>query len=414
MPSHLPSSVRRTIGARRSGAVPATVLLLGAVSFFADVASEMVYPLVPIFLTTGLGAPVAVVGLIEGVAESTASLLRVVSGWWSDRVRRRLPLIVGGYSLGAVGQVLLAIATAWPIVLAARFAHRLGKGLRASPRDALIADSTAEAWRGRAFGLHRTMDTAGAVVGPLLALLLLTWFDDRLRLVFALAVIPALLSLLPLLRVRDPSRAGEADGSARPKPALSLRGFDRRLQLFLLANGVFALGNSSDAFLILRATDVGLSATAAVFAYVVYNLVYASASFPAGAASDRFGRRRVYVVGLFVFAGVYAGFALADRTAFVWPLFAVYGLYMALTDGIARALVADLAPAERRATALGVHGMLIGIAALAASIVAGQLWDHVGPAAPFFLGAGAAVASATLLILGPFSATTLGPRWRRT
>lgn len=377
--------------------VPRTVVLLSVVSFFADIAGEMVYPFIPLFLTGALGAPVAAVGLIEGIAESTASLVKVASGWWSDRVGRRLPLIAAGYGLAAAGKLVLAIAVGWPMVLGARFIDRFGKGMRGSPRDALIADTTAPEQRGRAFGFHRTLDTAGAVVGPLLALLLAAVFHDRLRLVFALAAIPGFVSLIPLLLIKEPPpRARKVAAGA---PRLSLRGYDRRLRLFLLASLVFALGNSSDIFLILRAKDVGLSTTAVVLAYVVYNFVYMGASLPAGIVSDRGGRRNVFVLGLVIFALVYGGFAFVSRSELIWPLFAVYGLYIALTDGVGKALIVDLAPPAARATALGTYGLVTGLAALVASVVAGQLWDRVGDWAPFLLGSVAALASACMLMV---------------
>jgi MFS family permease len=378
--------------------LPRNVVLLGVTSFFADVSGEMVYPLVPIFLTSTLGAPVAAVGLIEGVAESTASVMKLVSGRISDLVGRRLPLTISGYGLSAVGKLVLAAAGAWPVVLLARFVDRFGKGMRGSPRDALIADSTPPDLRGRAFGLHRSMDTAGAVIGPLLGLALITLLDERFRLVFLIAAVPGFLGVLSLGLVKEPPSREPPPASA-PSIVPALRGLDRRLTLFLLASLVFALGNSSDIFLILRAKDLGLSTTATVVAYVVYNFVYMSAAFPAGIVSDRLGRRGVFVAGLLVFAAVYTGFALADRGLYVWPLFAVYGFYIAMTDGVSKALITDLAPSAQRASALGAYGMLTGLAALVASVVAGELWDHVGQWAPFAMGAAGALAGAAILVL---------------
>lgn len=409
-PSDPASESATTAATQSEPTVPRDVLLLGITSFFADIASEMIYPLIPIFLTTVLGAPIAAVGLIEGVAESTASLVKVASGWWSDRVGRRLPLIAEGYGLAALAKLLLAVAVGWPMVLGARFVDRFGKGMRGSPRDALIADVTAPDQRGRAFGVHRALDTAGAVLGPLLALVLVAVLHDRLRLVFLIAVVPGVASVLPLLRIHEPPRPAAGTVQA-PRPlALGLRGFDRRLKLFLLANLVFALGNSSDVFLILRAKDLGLSTTAAVLAYVVYNFVYMGASLPAGIISDRRGRRNVFGLGLLIFALVYVGFALVHHAFYVWPLFGIYGLYIALTDGVGKALVADLAPRDQRATALGTYGMLTGIAALFASVVAGQLWSRVGVATPFLLGAGAALAAGLIVLVGlPRIATTADP-----
>ena len=378
--------------------------MLGVVSFFADVSSEIVYPLVPIFLTTVLGAPVAIVGLIEGVAESTASVVKFFSGWWSDRLPKRLPLVLGGYGLAALGKLLLGLAGAWPLVLTARFIDRLGKGVRGSPRDALIADSTAPDQRGRAYGLHRSMDTAGAVVGPLLALALVAWLDEALRTVFLLAVIPGVLSTLAVLFVREPARAQpkprvveSASGAA--KPATGLGSLDRRLVLFLMASLIFAIGNSSDIFLLLRAKQLGLSTTAAILGYVVFNFVYMSAAYPIGALSDRIGRRGIFVAGLALFTATYVGFAVISTPTLVWPLFAVYGLYMACTDGVGKALVSDFAPAEKRGAMLGLYGTITGVATFAASVLAGLLWDYVGVPAPFMLGAAAAVIAGALLLL---------------
>lgn len=373
-------------------------MLLGVTSFFADVSSEMIYPLIPVFLTSTLGAPVSAVGLIEGIAESTASLSKPGFGWLSDRAGRRLPFVASGYSLAAVGKLLLAAATVWPVVLVARSIDRLGKGLRDSPRDALIADSTLPSMRGRAFGLHRAMDTGGAVLGPLLGLLLVALLDERLRLVFLLAAVPGFMSVLCLTLVKERRQPPQKTEPFKEGPLVRLRGLDRRLKLFLLAAVVFGLGNSSDAFLVLRAKNLGLSTTAVVLAYVVYNVVQLSASFPAGVASDFFGRRLVFIGGLLVFAFVYAGLAIANDSAYIWPLFAVYGLYTALTDGVSKALISDLAPSQSRASVLGLYGMLTGLAMLLASVSAGQLWDHVGEWAPFAVGASAAAASACMLV----------------
>ena len=378
--------------------VSRNVFALGITSFFADVSGEMIYPLIPIFLTTVLGAPVAAVGLIEGVAESTASIVKVGSGYWSDRLGRRMPLVVSGYGLAAIAKVLLAVAIGWPMVLVARFVDRFGKGFRGSPRDALIAESSLPEQRGRAFGFHRSMDTAGAVVGPLLALLLVAILSNRLRLVFAIAAVPGVLSVFALSLVHDPRRKAPA-GKPAGGLSFSLRGFDQRLLLFLIASLIFALGNSSDVFLILRAKSLGLSTTAVVLAYALYNFVYMGSALPAGIVSDRKGRRDVFVAGLFIFALVYAGFALARGTLIIWPLFAIYGLYIAFTDGVSKAFLTDLAPKEQRATIIGTYGTATGVAALFASVAAGLLWDHVNAAAPFALGAAAALAAAVMMLV---------------
>ncbi|MBX6342297.1 MAG: MFS transporter [Thermomicrobiaceae bacterium] len=378
----------------RIAGVDRNVFLLSVVSFFADVSSEMIYPLIPLFLTQTLGAPAAALGLVEGVAESTASLLKVVSGWLSDRLGRRKPLVVLGYGLSALGKPALALAGAWPLALVARAIDRTGKGLRDAPRDALIAGWTPPEERGRAFGFHRALDTAGAVLGPLVALLGLWLLRDNLRLLFLLAVVPAAMTLLVLAPVRDrrPERPAE-----RPPISLRLAGASPDLRGLLLVILVFGLGNSSDTFLLLRARYLGLGTTAVVLAYVLYNVVYAGLALPAGIRSDRVGRRNVMLVGLLVFSAVYLGFAVAPGPALVWPLFAVYGAYIALTDGVGKALVADLAPRERQATALGLYSTVVGLSALVASVVAGLLWDAVGPAAPFVYGAALAALAAGLL-----------------
>ena len=398
--SHAPTPAPATPASAKP--LPRNVIVLGVVSFFADLSSEIVYPLIPIFLTTVLGAPVSVVGLIEGLAESTASLTKVVSGWWSDRLPRRMPLVLGGYGLAALGKLLIGLAGGWPLVLFARFIDRLGKGVRGSPRDALIADSTPADQRGRAYGLHRAMDTAGAVVGPLVALALVAWLIEDLRTIFLLAVIPGVLSTLAVLFVRETPRVRVAAPPAEVGAAKTgIRQLDRRLLLFLVASLIFAIGNSSDIFLLLRAKELGLSTTAAILAYVVYNFVYMSAAYPMGALSDRIGRRGIFVSGLAIFAVVYTGFALVTSTTLLWPLFALYGLYMACTDGIGKALVSDFAPADRRGAILGLYGTMTGLATFFASLLAGLLWDYVGIPAPFLLGAvGAVLGGALLLIAG--------------
>jgi MFS family permease len=375
--------------------VSRNVFAFGLVSFCADVASEMLYPLIPIFLTTTLGAPVAVLGVIEGIAEGTASSLKVVSGWYADRVRWRKPLVAAGYALSALGKLLLAAAFVWPQVLLARFVDRFGKGVRTSPRDALIADSSDPARFGRAYGFHRGADTAGAVLGPLLALLLVVLLgEDNLRPIFILAIVPGVASVALIALVRERRRA-PAPGS--PGLTLDLSGADAAFWVFLGISVLFALGNSSDAFLILRAKDLGLGLTMVILTYVLYNAVYSLLAMPSGIASDRLGRRSVMVAGFLIFGLVYLGIALAERQALVWPLFAVYGLYMALTDGVGKAFVADLVPPERRATFLGVYHTSIGLMAVGSSALAGVLWQVVQPGAPFLLGASTAFLSAALL-----------------
>ncbi len=379
--------------------VSRNVWLLGVVSLFADISSEMAYPLIPLFLKGTLGAPVIAVGVIEGVAESTASLLKLVFGWASDRIRRRVPFTFAGYGLAAIAKPALALAHVWPTVLFVRFLDRSGKGIRTAPRDALIADSTDAASRGRAFGLHRAMDTSGAIIGPITALGLLAWFGEHnYRPIFLIAGIPGLISVLALLAVRE-IRHVPHEGKL---PALfSLHGYDRRFLIFLGVTLLFAFGNSSDAFLVLRSQNLGLGATAIVFAYVLYNISYAALSMPAGIHSDRIGRKPVLISGFAIFAAVYGGFALATDAWAVWPLFIVYGAYIAFTEGVGKAYVSDLVPSERRGTAMGLYNACIGVMLLLSSVIGGGLWDLFGPPATFAFGASTAGLAALLLLVMP-------------
>lgn len=405
-------------------ALTPNVLRLGLVSFFADVSSEMLYPLMPLFLTVTLGAPASVVGGIEGAAEAIASLLKTVSGRIADRTGRRTELVFGGYSLSALAKPLIALAHSWPLVLVARLLDRTGKGFRGAPRDAIIADSTDPAVCGAAFGWHRAMDTMGAVVGPLLALGLLALVGGDLRRVILLAAIPGVIGALLVLTVSDPGRqrnevagaerGGEAGpmhdspgscATAAPSPKsrerLRWSAVPRSFKLYLGAWLPFVLVNSSDVFLILRAKQLGFSTTAVVLVYTLYNVVYAFASVPLGHLSDRLGRRQVLVGGMIVFAAVYAGFSFATQTWHVVALFVVYGLYIAATDGVGKAFAVDLVPRELRATSIGLLGTLTGVATLAASSIAGVLWDAVRPQAPFVFGAAGALVSALLFAFLP-------------
>ena len=369
------------------------VLALGLVSFFNDVASEIVYPLVPIFLTSVLGAPVTVVGLIEGIAEATASSLKVVSGWLSDRWRKRKPFTVAGYSLSAISKLMLGLAYSWPVVLAARFTDRFGKGVRTSARDALISESSDSQSRGRAFGFHRALDTMGAVVGPLIAILAIHYFDEDFRLIFFLAFIPACIGvLLLLLLVKD--KAKEKDTS--PAFRFRWRELDPSFKVFLLISFVFTLGNSSDAFLILRAQDLGLSTTLVVLAYVLFNLTYAVFSMPAGIVADRIGPRRVLLAGFLLFSAVYLLYGLAGSSLFLWFLFPFYGIYMALTEGVGKAYISNLCSEEKAGTVFGLYQTTIGLCTFFASLIAGFLWTYIGASAPFIFGSITALISAIL------------------
>ena len=365
---------------------PRNVFFLGLVSLFNDIASEMVYPIVPLFLTTALGAPVAIVGIIEGIAEATASMLKAFSGWWSDRLRHRKGFVVMGYTLSSFSRIMLALSTVWMHVLAARFIDRFGKGTRTSARDALIADSTPASQRGAAFGFHRAMDTVGAIIGPLLAVLFLKLLNEEFSLFFWLAAIPSFIGVLILVAfVREPKQPQSVQ--AAPPPKLSLRQFNRPFKMFLLVNVIFALGNSSDAFLILRAKSLGFTITGAVVLYVVFNIVYALSAYPLGRLADRWGAKKVLITSFLMFAGIYAGIGVTSSRMFLWGWFALYGIFMAMSEGISKAYISVLVAPQVRATALGVFYAITGIFTFFSRLVAGLLWQYMGPAAPFFYGA---------------------------
>jgi MFS family permease len=362
------------------------VIVTGITSFLTDMATEMVYPLIPLYLTA-LGAPPAILGVIEGFAESTASILKVFSGWLSDKLRRRKPLAILGYSGSMFGRLLLYVSNAWGLVFAGRMVDRIGKGIRNAPRDALIADCTPVGKRGTAFGLHRTMDTLGAAAGVAVAIWLVSTLGRDLgrsdyQRFFLLSLIPAALGVAALLFVREPACAH----SARKLPKLSFRGLPAKLKWFLLVVSLFALGNSSNQFLVLRAKGLGMSVVAVLAAYLLYNVVYGLLSYPFGRLSDRVGRKRLLVAGYVFYGLVYIGFALTSRTEFIWLLFALYGVYSALNEGLEKALVADIAPEEHRATFIGLHSTLTGVGLLPASLLAGGLWSLFGAAAPFWFG----------------------------
>ncbi|MBI5651049.1 MAG: MFS transporter [Chloroflexi bacterium] len=378
------------------------IIILGIASFLTDVSTEMVYPLLPLYLTSArIGATPAIVGLIEGFAESIASLLRVFSGAWSDRIQRRKPIAILGYASSTLGKVLLFFSTTWVWVFAGRLSDRFGKGIRTAPRDALIADSTTEQNRGSAFGLHRALDTAGASLGVILAYLLFVSNSTEFTTIFLLSLIPAALGVGVLFFVRE----RKPEGSRRPfgfpwwkNLGTRWRALDRRLKFFLVIVFIFALGNSSNQFLLLRAQDLGYDVATTILMYLVFNLVYAFGSFPFGHLSDRVGRKRLLVIGYLTYGAVYFGFAFASPFA-LWGLFAAYGLYYALTEGVEKALVADIAPQDVRATLIGLHATFVGVGLLPASVLAGFLWNAFGASAPFYFGGGMGVVAAIALWL---------------
>jgi MFS family permease len=391
--------------------IPRNLIAVSLGSFFTDISSEMIVYLLPLFLTNVLGAKTAVVGLIDGVAESTASLTRLFSGWLSDRLGKRKALTVFGYSLSTVAKPLFLLANTWPVVLLLRFADRLGKGIRTAPRDALVADSVSAGNRGFGFGLHRAADTLGATIGLAVAAAVtyaagpeaVTLQAGTFRLVVLLSVIPAALGVVSLILIaRDvapatgPSSAAAASG---PRPR-----FSPRLAGFFVVVAIFTLGNSSDSFLVLRAQNAGLSIFHVMAALFFFNLIYAAVSTPAGRRSDKVGRGRLLVIGWLIYGLVYLGFALAGASWQIYLLYALYGLYYAMVEGTARAYVADLATPDQRGTAYGVFNAAVGIMAFPASLIAGVLWQGVfswpglGPSAPFFFGSALALVAVALTV----------------
>ena len=371
--------------------------VLSGVSFLADTASELVYPILPIFLTATLGAPAAVVGAVEGAAEAVASLTKIAAGRLGDRSRKR-PLIAAGYALAALGKIIVAAAFVWPLVLAGRCVDRLGKGVRGAPRDALLLVGADPAAKGRIFGVHRAMDTAGAVAGPALGLALYEMLDHRIRPLLLIAVVPALgaVALIAAVRENSPRTAVSAtESSPGTDPAAR---FPARLKTLIGVLTVFSLVNFPDSLLLLRAHQLGLSVAGVIGAYIAYNAAYALLAYPAGALSDRLPRHLVFTAGLVCFAIGYLGLGFADSPGWVFVVLPLYGGFAAATDGVGKAWIADLAPATGQSTAQGVYQGLTGGAILAAGLWAGLAW-HADGRLPLFVSGTLALALAVGLAL---------------
>lgn len=396
------------------------VFFTGLVSFFMDFSSEMIYPLVPIFLSSVLGVNKSVIGFIEGIAESTASLLKVFSGWLSDRMGKRKILMVAGYGISALCRPVIALSTLWGHVLTFRFIDRFGKGIRGAPRDAIIAESTPRAELGRSFGFHRGMDTLGAVAGPALAFIILSLFTGNYRLVFWLSMIPGIIAVtLIIFFIQEKGRGDkvsvnsdsvskeklplttDTDTKLNPitlKPLTSIS-FDWRYKAFVAIATLFALGNSSDVFLILKATNVGIKEAHIPVLYLSFNLVYALTAMPAGILSDKIGRKRIILSGFILFGFIYWGFAASSEQKHIWMLFLLYGVFMGLTEGIQKAFLATIIPKDFKATAFGVYNTAVGLAMFPASLIGGYLWDKFGPHATFYYGMSTAFISALIFLI---------------
>jgi MFS family permease len=389
--------------------LPRNVWAVSVTSFFMDISSEMVINILPLFLSNVLGVRTSIIGLIEGIAEATASLLKVFSGWLSDKIAERKWLAVAGYGISTLAKPFFYFANSWGAILAVRWADRVGKGVRTAPRDALVADSIDESQRGLAFGFHRAADSGGAVVGLLIALGVI-WAAqqaavelgrDTFQVLVLVSLIPAVLAVLALaLGAED-----VAVTDKRERPKITFKGLGKPFLVFLVIVGLFDLGNSSDAFLVLRAQNLGVSVVGIMAMLVMFNVVYTLVSTPAGALSDRVGRRTVIVGGWLAYAVIYFGFALANVGWHVWLLYAVYGVYYGLAYGTTKAMVADLVPAELRGTAYGTYNAVLGLLDFPASLIAGILWQGVGgwggfgAPAPFLFGAALSLAAAVLMLL---------------
>ncbi len=371
------------------------IVFLSIVSFLNDISSEMVYPIVPIFLTSVLGVPTTVIGLVEGLADASSKILMSITGFVSDSTHKRKLFVTLGYGFSALSHLTMALSTSWPLVLFSRVLNRSGKGLRTSARDALITESTEKENRGLSFGIHRTMDGLGGVLGPLLSIWLLYLFAQNYKLIFLLAFIPAILgAIIVYIFVKDNATKNGDDLSMRFEWKKTSPAF----KIFLVISFIFAMGNSSDAFLILRSQNLGMSVSLTIFAYVVYNLVSSLFSVPAGVLSDRIGPKKVIFSGFLIFSTVYFLFGIAKSDQIVWLLFPMYGVFMGLTEGVSKSYISKLVPHEISGSAFGVYQTVMGVATLIASGIAGWLWSSFSPSMPFYFGSIMAIIAASLFL----------------
>ena len=379
--------------------LPKGILVLGLVSFFTDISSEMIYPLLPLFLSSVLGAGALALGLIEGIAESTASFFKVLSGYSTDRTERRKPFIIAGYGISGLVRPLIAFAAGWPFVLVMRFLDRMGKGIRTAPRDALVADITQQGQRGVAFGLHRAMDHAGAVAGPLAAAALLGFAALSIRHVFLLAAIPSVLVMAIILFFVKESAPKSAKALAPLNIYSQWKDLGRSFKYFLAAMFLFTLGNSTDAFLILRLSNAGISASHIAILWSAHNVIKMISTYTGGRLADGFGSRKLIISGWIFYALIYAAFAFIRTPNVLIAIFLLYGVYFGLSEPAEKSLVADTVAPNLRGTAFGCYHFIVGLGALPASIVFGFLWQTVSAEAAFLTGAALAVAASTLMFL---------------
>jgi MFS family permease len=375
------------------------VYYIGLVSFFADISSEMVYPLIPLYLAAVFGATPALIGLIEGIAESVASLLKVYSGYITDKYKKKKAVAFSGYATGVIYKIALILATSWGGILTARVIDRIGKGIRTTPRDVMVSESATAGCAGKAFGIHKSMDMAGSAIGILIAFLILNSSDGvyNYKQIFYISIIPAVLSLIMFSKVKEKKEVRVI----KPREPFwqNINLLDSRLKLYILVAFLFTLGNSSNVFLLLRAKSLGFEDTTIILLYFIYNVSASLLAIPMGKRSDKVGRKRLLVGGYFVFAAVYFGFAFVQQKEVMVGLFVLYGVYTAMIAGVERAFIAEIAPPQLKGTMLGLHSTVVGIALLPASTVAGILWTVFGAPAPFVFGASLSLLAAMLLLL---------------
>ncbi|MPM82377.1 hypothetical protein SDC9_129438 [bioreactor metagenome] len=376
------------------------IILLGLVSFFSDISSEMAYPLIPLYLTSAFGATPVLIGIIEGIAESLASLLKVFSGHLTDKYNKKKSVAFVGYAAGLIYKIGLVLSASWAGVLIGRIVDRVGKGIRTAPRDVLVAESTEKGNLGKSFGIHKAMDMAGSAAGILMSFFLITHLGDgvhQYKEIFLFSGVFSIIGLIILLFVKEKKQVHTIQ-SNRITFIKDLKKMDHNLKFYLLITLIFTLGNSSNSFILLRAKNIGFKDNYVILLYFIYNITAAIFAIPFGKLSDKIGRKKVLILGYLSFSLVYAGFAFSNSKALLIAVFVLYGFYTALITGAERAMIVEISPPELKGTFLGLHATIVGIALLPASIIAGVLWHSFGPSAPFILGALLSFTAAILLL----------------